>query len=177
MEKLQTPLGEIVVTIGHREIDYAYRSCEMDRTCPNLLGRYLIEVEFPPTGEEYEILCELQGDALYQTEIETGEMLECLSFYSKERIKLSIGGYGERWGYVDHQPVSIYTDYDIDYKPRGIAYIVGPTTKTTKYVFGISWIDDVGYDQPVRTGEHDRDVETWFGSDPSYLMRILHRGE
>ena len=63
-------------------------------------------------------------------------------------------------------------DYYIEYKPNGLSYLVLKETKTEKYYFGVSWIDDVGYEDPINNDEHDRDVETWYGSDPSFLMRI-----
>lgn len=61
-------------------------------------------------------------------------------------------------------------DYDIEYKPNGLSYLVLKETQTEKYYFAISWIDDVGYEDSINNGEHDRDVETWFGSDPMLLI-------
>ena len=33
-------------------------------------------------------------------------------------------------------------------------------------MFGIAWIDNVGWDDPV-DGHNNRDVETWYGADPT----------
>ena len=170
MKRLNTPLGDIFIKINGKEIGYEYKKCANDRTCSNLLGRYLIEIISKPTGEEYSISCEIINNQSLKSEIETGEMLECIGFYGQERVKLSIGAYGESWGYIGGRPMEANNDYDIEYKPNGLSYLVLKETQTEKYYFAISWIDDVGYDDPINNGEHDRDVETWFGSDPMLLI-------
>lgn len=171
MEKLKTPFGDIIVKIDGKEVGYKIKKYENDPTCPNLLGRYLIEIEFKPTGKEHKITCEIAGNKNLKAEIEPGEMLECLSFYSEERIKMSIGVYGEVWGYVGGELYKPSNDYDIDYLSRGMSCIVLEDTKTEKFYFGVSWIDDVGYYDPTNDDGHDRDVETWYGSDPCYLIK------
>lgn len=169
MDKLNTPFGDIIVKINNQEIEYHYKKCDNDRTCPNLLGRYLIEIELNPKEcKKYCISCEVSDSYLLKSEIETGEMLECQSFYSQDRVKLSIGVYGECWGY-GYNGIYKTNDYDIKYLPSGISYLVLENTKTNKFYFAISWIDDVGYDDPINN-EHDRDSETWFGSDPIYVI-------
>lgn len=40
----------------------------------------------------------------------------------------------------------------------GVLYQIMRDTKTTKFVFGIAWIDNV-------TAEND--VQTWYGADPT----------
>ena len=100
MKRLNTPLGDISIKINEKEISYEYKKCANDRTCPNLLGRYLIEIISKPTGEEYSISCEIIKNQSLRSDVETGEMLECIGFYGKERVKLSIGAYGESWGYI-----------------------------------------------------------------------------
>ena len=170
MKRLNTPLGDIFIKINGKEIDYEYKKCANDRTCSNLLGRYLIEIISKPTGEEYSISCEIINNQSLKSEIETGEMLECIGFYGEERVKLSIGAYGESWGYIGGRLMEANNDYDIEYKPNGLSYLVLKETQTEKYYFAISWIDDVGYEDPINNGEHDRDVETWFGSDPMLLI-------
>lgn len=170
MKRLNTPLGDIFIKINGKEIGYEYKKCANDRTCSNLLGRYLIEIISKPTGEEYSISCEIINNQSLKSEIETGEMLECIGFYGEERVKLSIGAYGESWGYIGGRLLEANNDYDIEYKPNGLSYLVLKGTQTEKYYFAISWIDDVGYEDPINNGEHDRDVETWFGSDPMLLI-------
>lgn len=170
MKRLNTPLGDIFIKINGKEIGYEYKKCANDRTCSNILGRYLIEIRSKPTGEEYSISCEIINNQSLKSEIETGEMLECIGFYGEKRVKLSIGAYGESWGYIGGRLIEANNDYDIEYKPNGLSYLVLKETQTEKYYFAISWIDDVGYEDPINNGEHDRDVETWFGSDPMLLI-------
>lgn len=170
MKRLNTPLGDIFIKINGKEIGYEYKKCANDRTCSNLLGRYLIEIISKPTGEEYSISCEIINNQSLKSEIETGEMLECIGFYGEERVKLSIGAYGESWGYIGGRLIEANNDYDIEYKPNGLSYLVLKETQTEKYYFAISWIDDVGYEDPINNGEHDRDVETRYGSDPVWLI-------
>jgi len=42
-------------------------------------------------------------------------------------------------------------------------------TKTKEYVFGISWIDDVGWDD-LMDENNDRGIETWYGADPTLAL-------
>lgn len=49
-------------------------------------------------------------------------------------------------------------DYDNGYMEESVLYLVMKETKTTMYVFGIAWIDNV-------TAEND--VQTWYGADPT----------
>ena len=48
-------------------------------------------------------------------------------------------------------------------------YIIRPDTKTETYKFGIAWIDDVGFKDPIDP-EKDREVQTWFGADPTLQL-------
>lgn len=49
-----------------------------------------------------------------------------------------------------------------------MAYLIAKNTKTTKYVFGIAWIDNVGWDDEIDE-ENNRDVQTWFAADPTIM--------
>lgn len=50
-----------------------------------------------------------------------------------------------------------------------MTFLIETNTKTERYVFGIAWIDNVRWDDP--TGESsDRDVETWYGADPTLAL-------
>ena len=57
-------------------------------------------------------------------------------------------------------------DYDACYLKNGISYLVFPGTKTEQYVFGIAWIDDIGWNDPVHC-LRKRGIETWYGADPT----------
>ena len=89
--------------------------------------------------------------------IESGERLELKSFY-RDNTKLSIGMEGDAGYYPDGtRSLDVY-DYDNDYMEDGVSYLILEETKTTKYVFGVAWIEKV-------TAEND--VQTWFGADPT----------
>ena len=47
-----------------------------------------------------------------------------------------------------------------------MSFLIDRNTKTECYVFGIAWIDNVGWDDPV-DGHNNRDIETWYGADPT----------
>ncbi len=60
-------------------------------------------------------------------------------------------------------------DYDADYLENGMSYHIEAGTKTKEYVFGISWIDDVGWDD-LMDENNDRGIETWYGADPTLAL-------
>lgn len=71
--------------------------------------------------------------------------------------------------YIDEIRHSNIYDYDTDYLENGMVYIILPNTKTEQYTFGVSWINDVGWDDII-DNQNDRDTQTWFGADPlNYL--------
>ncbi len=71
---------------------------------------------------------------------------------------MSIGMEGEAGYYSDGTRATNTYDYDNDYMEDGVLYQIMRDTKTTKFVFGIAWIDNV-------TAEND--VQTWYGADPT----------
>lgn len=157
--KLSTPFGEIAVLIDDVEIEYSFKELKPFSSCPDVNGRYIIEIDFEPDGEEHSISC-MFSDYVKDIEVdfESGENLECCSFFIHD-VKMSIGVVGDDW-------YSPYTgkreskfDFDVDYLENGMAYHILPFTKTAKYLFGLSWI------QPCN---EQNDVQTWFGADPSY---------
>lgn len=164
MKRLNTPLGEIAVMIDGRPIDYtAQKGPFNDVLWPDVKDRYQIEVRYVPDGKEHSLSCVFSPTCPYMKTPEGGERLECLSFYGTQRVKMSIGLEGECGrNYYEYE-----YDYDIDYLDNGMAYVIMPETKTEKYSFGIAWIDDVGWDDPI-DDEHDRDVQTWFAADPRF---------
>ncbi len=50
--QLHTPLGKIIILVDDRDVPYTYRKVLLDRTCPNLDGRYTIEVSVSLHGAE-----------------------------------------------------------------------------------------------------------------------------
>ena len=158
MDKLLTPFGEIRILIDSKPVPYeAQEGRKLESICPNVLGRYQITVHFIPDGKEHTIACVFEFDNAYKRSPESGERLECQGFYNIHRYKMSIG--------VECDITSGDYDYDADYLENGMAFRIGTKTKTECYTFGIAWIDNVGWDDPIDE-DNDRDVETWYGADP-----------
>ena len=176
MEKLLTPFGEIKILIDGNPVPYVAQEVRKhDVLCPHVLGRYRIVVGFVPDGGEHTIACVFEPDGPYGRTPESGERLECQGFYNDQRFKMSIGLEFEA-GYIGGGRVSNAYDYDADYLENGMSYLIGESTKTESYVFGISWIDDVGWDDPI-DDNNDRDVETWYGADPTLMKSNLRRSK
>ena len=158
MDKLLTPFGEIRILIDSKPVSYdAQEGRKMENGCPNVLGRYHIAVRFIPDGKEHTIACVFESDSSYERSPESGERLECQGFYNDQRYKMSIG--------VECDLIPGEYDYDADYLENGMAYLISTKTKTECYTFGIAWIDNVGWNDPI-DGDNDRDAETWYGADP-----------
>ena len=157
---LTTPLGEIEIYIDNKKIEYTEESCEIRESCPDIDGRYFIEINFEPDGKPHTISCKIREYIPSEKDdIEPGERLELKSFY-KGSVKLSIGMEGESGCYSDGLQASQIYDYDNEYMGDGVSYLIMKETKTTKYVFGIAWIDNV---------TRENDVQTWFGADPTFI--------
>lgn len=155
---LSTPLGTIYIEIDGREIAYEYKRIELDRTCPDVDGRYLITLNYQPDGNPHIIACRIRGyHPSEEDEIETGQYLELKSFYSGT-IKLSIGMIGDVQYYGSRRDNTF--DYDNGYLVDGVTYELLPFTKTQKYKFAIAWLNHC-------TPEND--VQTWLAADPIIL--------
>ena len=169
MARLNTPFGYVAIMIDGQEIEYCAEQLKVDEIrFPDIVGRYKISVQCEPDGKAHTLACILPEAVDYHRGPESGERLECQGFYSKDRVKLSIGleceaGYlpdGTRW--------SNAYDYDADYLENGMAYLIEKHTKSNKYVFGVAWIDNVGGEDEI-DNENDRDVQTWFAADPTIM--------
>lgn len=166
VEKLLTPFGEIQILIDGKPVPYfAQEGRKLDNLCPHVLGRYQIAVQFHPDGENHTIACVFESDCPYKRSPESGERLECQSFYNDRGFKMSIGLECEA-GYINGARVSDEYDYDAGCLENGVAFLIDRNTRTERYVFGISWIDHVSWgnqtDDTIK-----RDVETWYGADPT----------
>ena len=169
MEKIITPFGEIKIMIDGNSSPYsAQKGSKLNGLCPRVLGRYQITVQFIPDGHEHKIACVFEPTCQYKSTPESGERLECQSFYNDSRIKMSIGLECEA-GYIGGEHSSGEYDYDTEYLENGMAYFIKAYTKAEKYVFGIAWINDVGWNDPINN-EDNRDIETWFGADPTISL-------
>lgn len=58
------------------------------------------------------------------------------------------------------------SDYDNDYLKNGMAYKLFSFTKTSKYVFGIAWVENA-------TSKNE--VQTWFGADPTFFYKMTEK--
>jgi hypothetical protein len=169
MESLLTPFGEIEILIDGKEVPYlAQKGGNLDGLCQHVLGRYQITVSFIPDGNEHDIACIFEPTCSFKKTTESGERLECQSFYNDMRFKMSIGVECEA-GYIGGNRASDEYDYDADYLENGMSYHIEAGTKTKEYVFGISWIDDVGWDD-LMDENNDRGIETWYGADPTLAL-------
>lgn len=58
---LTTPLGDIEIYIDNKKIEYVERNIgTSDKLCPDVDGRYSIEVNFIPDGKFYAISCKIK---------------------------------------------------------------------------------------------------------------------
>ena len=162
MEELITPLGKIKILIDGTPIIYSVTEVKkIEGLCPHVLGRFRIEITYVPDGKEHNMACVFEPVCDYNASHESGERLECQGFYNDHRYKMSIG--------VECDTLSDEYDYDVNYLDNGMSYHIKSNTVTKNYIFGISWIDNVGWDDPI-DDENNRDVETWFGADPTMAI-------
>ena len=163
-DKIITPMGDITILIDDIETRYVpLKGAPLENLCPDVLGRYQIEIQFLPDGKEHTISCVFPYNKSIKGYGESGEDLECQGFYDNNCIKLSIGTEGETGIPTDY-------DYDIEYLNNGMQYIIFPTTRTERYVFGVCWIDDINLEDQSRE-MISRDTQTWFGADPTLSIK------
>lgn len=157
---IETPLGHLNFYIDGNPIDCEVNEIENDKSCAKLSGRYYVVIHFEPDGKRHCISCCIDEYTPSEKDsMESGERLELKSFYS-ESAKLSIGMEGDAGYMPDGRRISEY-DYDNDYLENGVQYEILPITKTTKFIFGIAWIDHVNV---------LNDVQTWYGADPTLIQ-------
>lgn len=147
---MKTPFGEVVILVDNLEYNYYIETKHKvnKKLCPDLAACYRIAVNFEPDGNNHEIKCIIPNLKYYSKDKESGEDLECISFYDNAGKKLSIGTEG-----------SCY-DYQISYLKNGLSYLLNENSIDNRYIFGIAWIDNV-------TDSPERDIQTWFGADIS----------
>lgn len=86
---LETPFGKVKIFIDDIEISYsAVKKQPNERFCPDIVGRYRIDVDFTPDGKEHEIKCIIDKISYSDRAPESGEMLECQAFYNTDNWKL-----------------------------------------------------------------------------------------
>ena len=84
---LLTPFWEIKILIDEKQVPFiAQEGRKLKGLCPHVLGRYHINVQLIPDGKEHTIACVFESDCLYQRTPESGERLECQSFYNNQKF-------------------------------------------------------------------------------------------
>jgi len=149
---IKTLLGNIVARMDNENIKCDVIKIDNDIRCPNVDGRYKIVISYHNDGFAHRLSCILDCVDV-EINLESGEGLEAISFY-KNGVKLTIGVECE---FTDDNQ---NCDFGGTYLNNGIEINILPTTRTTKFVFGIAWINNV---------TDETDVQTWFGADPSYM--------
>ena len=157
---LNTPFGEIKISIDDKDYPFYAIFEHKGKTgiFPDVLGCYRIVVDFKTDGLEHEIKCYIPEMKYVESSPESGEDLECQSFYDENGMKISFGAEGESGSLPDGSRFSDRYDYDVNYLKNGISYVLGKESQGNRYVFGIAWIDGA-------TDNPERDIQTWFAAD------------
>ncbi len=159
MYELSTPLGTVQVLLDGKPIDFEASELTADeKQFPDVCGRYKIVCFHACDGLEHSLACVLRDfdAAKIETDNESGESLEAIAFYGKD-TKLTIGAKGE--SYTIGMRFSPF-DYDTIPLSHGVSYEILSSTRTRRYVFGISWIAPV---------TQENDAQTWYSADPYYF--------
>lgn len=150
-ETRSTPFGQIEIRIDDVPIPYTAVDWS-DPRWPDLDGWFFITILFEPDGKPHTIACVIRDCAQgVKSCVESGEKLELQSFF-RENVKLSIGTEGER--------VTDFYDYDVEYLKNGMAYRILPRTKTSRFVFGVAWMNECN---------DDNYNQTWLAADPAMI--------
>lgn len=160
---LVTPFGEIVILTDDVPVTCSVSKKEKKHNYKDVLGCYRITVDFIPDGRRHEIKCIIPHMKYKERGPESGQDIECQSFYNDNGGKISICLNGEVNYLADGSRWSDKYDYDIRYLENGMAYIISENTKESRFVFGIAWIDNV-YDE-YGEFDHGKDVQTWLAAD------------
>ena len=80
------------------------------------------------------------------------------------KLQQEVARYNQ--AYEDGEPLISDYDYDDLFEKRnGVyinAYVIIPFTKTSHFVFGVSWLNDCN---------SENDHQTWFGADPTIMNK------
>lgn len=160
--KISTPVGTIEIMIDGKALEYDYEKLNNGNLFPDFAARYKIKVSKEPDGTEHEIKCVISGlkNMEYISDIESGECLECQSFYI-ENCKISVGIESDA-GYLENgfRITDMGYDYDSCYIKAGISYCTLSFTTTKNFVFGVCWMENY-----TKENEH----QTWFGAAPTIM--------
>ena len=145
---MKTELGEIIILINEMSIDFsAIELPKMDRSF-SVNGRYRLDYQIPKQflNKNIEIRCLLKNEQsnILERNIESGENLALISFYS-QNVKLSIGTRGDRKGVK-------YKYLENGIQISGYQLFESP--------FYIAWI--------YMEDRNSQEIYTWFAADPSF---------
>ena len=166
---MHTPFGDVVMMVD--DVITSYSVIERGKTndIKDVLGCYLIIVDFIPDGKEHEIKCIIPNIRCSDHGPESGEDIECQAFYNDKGEKLSICVQCETGYLPDGRKWSYKYDYDARYLENGMSYLILENTVESRYTFGIAWIDKVT--DEFGEYDHSRDVQTWLAADFTYNPR------
>lgn len=169
--ELITPLGTVTMEIDGQPVPFELTKLgPVDFICPDVAGRFMLEVNYEPDGKRHLLCCKLFSSEPVKHYSESGERLECHGYYSDdEKIKVSIGIESDAcYMRSENGVLQRESEYDYDgyFEKQENAFSIGyelfDFTKTFHYVFGVSWIFDC---------DPERDSQTWYGADPT----IMHK--
>lgn len=160
---MHTPFGDIEILLDGRPITYSVVGKDKNTNYSDVCGCYRIIVEFVPDGQEHEIKCIIPNMVCTERGPESGEDIECQSFYNDKGEKMSICLQGETGYLPDGRRWSDKYDYDVGYLDNGMSYKILANTVERKYVFGIAWIDKIFAENGAE--DNGRDIQTWFAAD------------
>jgi hypothetical protein len=155
---LITPFGQLRLFIDKVETNFTPNALPpIPKVAPDVLGRF--EISYPyrrTTGgiRNIRLVLDVAGTKWATAgSVESGERLECISFYGDEYV-LSIGTNGSSVDWMDYG-----FDYDVQYYPDtktpcGLDYVIFEETRDRVFVFGVAWA-------PIET-----DCQTWFAAEP-----------
>lgn len=174
--EIVTPLGEITIEIDGSPAPFELTKLyPEEHICPDVAGRFMIEVDRLPDGKEHKISCVLRPSQPIKAFSESGERLECQGFYSiDEKTKVSVGIEADTNYYLgdDGKPHRGRCEFDYDglFEERDnifqISYCILEFTKTSHFVFGVCWI--------FECDSSEKDTQTWFGADPTMMGKSKH---
>lgn len=150
--EMYTPFGGIRFYLDDEELFFDHRAIDPDpRLFPDVDATHRITITVKKDKKSHILRIKLLNCDM-KANIETGELLEAVSFY-KNGGKITLGCYASFGDSEEHG-----LDYDGRISSDGIELMITPETKTRKFKFGVCWLNNC---------TDETDVQTWYGADPS----------
>lgn len=153
--KLITPLGEFCTYIDDNECEYEVIAPERNINTIDTEGTYNVRVNFVNDGKHHKIRYDIKNENLnkYYYNFDSDEYFECRT-YKNDITYLSVGVNAETIS-SDETEEQYMKYYEIDYIMDFFEYQILPTTKTSSFLYGISWL------------KNEENDENFFGSEPN----------